>query len=258
MKIAVGCKFTPDTEDIIVTPDGEINLTKAVWNISEYDLQAVEAAGDLAGETGGEAVALTVGPEIVKKTKFSKDLLSRGDLLSLYRVADDACYDSDVNTLAKILAAMVRRVGADVILFGEGSSDRYYRQTGMQTAAILGYAGVSCVNKITVDGEALIVERILEDEIEEVRVPLPCVLSVTSTINSPKVPGMKAILAAGKKPVIDLELADLGFAALPPAAVDRISQHAPPEPARLKIILAGTAQETAAQLVVHLKNDGVL
>lgn len=258
MKVVVCCKFTPDIEDIQVTPEGGIDLTNALWSISEYDLQAVEAAAQLVNEAGGEAVALTICPENIRSTRYTKDLMSRGNLLTFYRIVNNDFYEADVSVLAKILASAVRKIGADVILFGEGSSDRYYRQTGMQTAAELGYAGINFVDKIAFDGDELILERNLEDEIEEIRVSLPCVLSVASTINTPLVPGMRAVLEAGKKPVVDLDIADLDIGSRPAAAIERIRRDIPPEPNRLKIILEGTPEETAAKLIAALKNDSVL
>jgi electron transfer flavoprotein alpha/beta subunit len=55
------------------------------------------------------------------------------------------------------------------------------------------------------------VERSLEDEIEVLDVPLPAVLSVTTDINQPRLPSMKEILKASKKPVTEMTLADLGL-----------------------------------------------
>ena len=57
------------------------------------------------------------------------------------------------------------------------------------------------VNSLTVHGERLRVRRTLEDAEQVVELILPAVVSVTSAINVPRIPGMKDILAAGKKPV---------------------------------------------------------
>lgn len=45
------------------------------------------------------------------------------------------------------------------------------------------------------------VERVLEDVVETVEVPLPAVISVQPSVAVPRTPSMKDILAAGKKPM---------------------------------------------------------
>lgn len=63
---------------------------------------------------------------------------------------------------------------------------------------------VPCVNGATLlqagDG-CIVVERVLEDVVETVEVPLPAVISVQPSVAVPRTPSMKDILAAGKKPM---------------------------------------------------------
>jgi electron transfer flavoprotein beta subunit len=56
----------------------------------------------------------------------------------------------------------------------------------------------------------LTVERALEDEIETLSIPLPAAIAVSTDINSPQIPSMKAILGA-EKPVQVWTTADIGF-----------------------------------------------
>ena len=56
------------------------------------------------------------------------------------------------------------------------------------------------MTKITPASGSVVVERTLEDVVEVVEVPLPAVVSVSPDIALPRIPGMKDILAAGKKP----------------------------------------------------------
>jgi electron transfer flavoprotein alpha/beta subunit len=257
MKIAVCCKFTPDTEDIRITGQGQVDLSSANWSVSEYDLQAIEAASRITEANGTEAVAVTVGPKRISDPRLTKLLMSRGTLSSLYRVVDDSVAEADVNVLAKILAAVVAHAGVDVAIFGEGSSDRYYRMTGAQVASELQWPCVTCVDKITTTDTGFIVERDLEDGVEVVEVSVPCVICVTSTINIPTLPAMKAVLAAGKKPVIDLTLEDLGLVGLC-AALEHRGSEAPAEPDRLKMMLSGSPEEIAEELVKNLKQENLL
>ncbi len=67
-------------------------------------------------------------------------------------------------------------------------------------------------------GNGVLVERTLEDEVETLQVPLPAVLSVTSDANVPRIPSMKDILGAGRKPASEMSLADLGIGTPKPLA----------------------------------------
>ncbi len=256
MKIAVCCKFTPDTEDVKPFADGSIDASKAKWGVSDYDLQAIQAAADVCAVNGGESVAITVGAANIDQSKLTKELMSRGSLSALYRVIDDAVAQADAVVVAKALAELVKKAGASVVIAGEGSSDRYQRVMGSQVAAVLGWPCVTSVDKINANGETLVVERDVEDGVEVVELDGPCVLVVTSTINIPPIPNMKAVLAAGKKPVETYALADLGVDAA--AAVETVKSEIPAQPGRQKIILTGSADEMAAQLVEKLTIDQVL
>lgn len=256
MKIAVCCKITPDTEDVRVSPEGAVDIAGAKWGVSDYDLQAIQAAAELTEESGAQAVALTVGTTAIDQSRLTKDLMSRGEMSELYRVVDDGVSDLDTAALANVLAAMAQKADADVVLCGEGSSDRYQRIMGPQVAAVLGWPCVNAANRVVVEGDAIVVERDLEDGVEVVELTSPCVIAVTSTINEPQLPKMKAVLAAGKKPVATMSLADLGVSVEP--VVQTVSSSAPVQPGRRKVILEGSADEVAAALVEKLSAEKVL
>lgn len=255
MRIAVCCKFTPDTEDVFPEPDGSVSLASTKWGVSEYDLQAVQAAAEICS-ADDETVAVTAGASNINQPKLAKELLSRGNLARLFRVADDALEGADSAVVAKVLAAAVSRVGADVVLFGEGSSDRYARTMGAQVAAELGWPSVNVADRIEVRGDSIVVERDVEDGIEVVELSVPCAISTTSTINIPPLPTMKAVLGAGKKPIEDASVGDLGVDAC--ALVEQVSVEVPAKPGRQQVLIEGTPDEMAAQLIAKLQADQVL
>lgn len=257
MNIVVCAKIVPDSEDVSVGKDGAVDLSKAHWGISEYDNQALEAGRRLAEENGAEVSVLTVGPTVIDKSALKKDLLSRGPE-QLFAVVDDALADVDTLQTVQVLSEAIRKIGADLVICGEGSADRYAQQTGVQLGQTLGFATVNAVDSVAVEGDVLKVERLLEKEIEILEVPLPAVISVTSGINNPAVPKMKAILAAGKKPQTAFALSELAADGLVDAAVAVAAVAAPAEPDRKKIIFAGTAEESVAQLVSQLKQEALI
>ena len=74
----------------------------------------------------------------------------------------------------------------------------------------LGIAALTGARKLTVDGSQLTAERQTDEGYEVVTAVTPAVVSVWDTINEPRYPSFKGIMAAKKKPVQTLSLADLG------------------------------------------------
>lgn len=258
MKIIVCYKVTPEAEGIEVKPDGEISLAKAEWKIGQYDLNAIEAGVALAESAGGEVAALSVGASHITSSKAKKAVLSRGPQ-ELYQVVDDCLESVDTNLTARILAAAVRMLGeVDLVLCGEGSSDLYFQQVGLQLGELLGYPTTNAVSKIEVDGDGLIIERSLENDVETLEVSLPAVLSVTTDINLPRLPSMKDILGAGKKPVTEWSLDDLNIAGELESQVEIINVSPPPSADRKNIKLEGSTEEAVAELINLLNKEGVI
>jgi len=108
MKIIVCCKIVPEEQDIVVNADRSVDTGKAALKISQYDLNAIEAAMCLAGE-GDEVVALSAGPaKNLSNSKICKDILSRGPA-RLELVSDDSLAGALPDVTAQVLAAPDRR-----------------------------------------------------------------------------------------------------------------------------------------------------
>jgi electron transfer flavoprotein beta subunit len=75
----------------------------------------------------------------------------------------------------------------------------------------LGMATLTGARKLTVDGTSLTIERQTEEGYEVVTGTMPAVISVWDTINEPRYPSFKGIMAAKKKPVRTLSLGELGI-----------------------------------------------
>jgi electron transfer flavoprotein beta subunit len=258
MNIVVCVKLTPDASDIEARPGGEISLERAEWGIGGFDLQAIEAGARLVEGHGGKLVALSAGPGKINSSKLKKDILSRGPE-ALVMVVDDALADADTAATARVLAAAVQQLQpVDLVLFGEGSADLYFQQVGLQVGERLGLPVLNAISAITVEGDHLLVERSLEEEVEEWEVPLPAALMVTTDIHQPRLPGMKEILKAGKKPVTEHSLDDLGLAGLVRSRVETVSVRAPQQAQRKQVILRGGAEEAARALLDSLNKEGIL
>lgn len=249
MKIAAAFKVVPDDQDIKVAGDRTLDYSKAKNVISAYDMNALEAAAQLAAtDEGSTVVAVTAGPASIDDSKLKKNVLARG-IDELYMTADDACADMDAKAASIALAELIAKVGdVDLVICGDGSADNYAQQTDVQLACRLGFPVVTAASKITPKGDVLEVERTLEDVVEVVEVSLPAVVSVTPDAAQPRIPGMKDILAAGKKPM-NVAGADAAAA----SAITVVDCKAPQQADRKLEILDASADGAIEQFAAALK-----
>jgi len=257
LNIIVCYKLSPDAEDFQVLPDGTLSFANVECRIGQYDTIAVETGLQLVESQGGKLTALSAGPKELENSKARKAILSRGPT-DLVVVMDERLRDADTHMTARVLAAAVQKLGGcDLLLCGEGSADLYAQQVGNQLGQLLGLPTLNAISKITPAGGKLVVERVLEDEVEVLEVTLPAVLSVTTDINLPRIPGMKDILSAGKKPVTEWGLVEVGLADLQPALEVR-ETRAPKQVNRKRSIHEGEAEDKILALVNDLRREGVL
>lgn len=246
-------KVVPDAQDIGVNSDGTLNFDKARMILGEYDLMAIEAAVSLAEATDGKAMLLTVGDESLNDSKLIKAALSRG-AAELYSVIDPALTSADAFQTASVLAAALDKIDYDLVICGEGSADLYAQQVGTLLGSLAGLPVLNSVGKLEEKEGTLVVERVLENEIEVLEAVLPAVVSVTTDINLPRIPQMRDILAAGKKPHTIWSLADLGD--LPASPVVTVSTKAPESVERKHIVFESDAQENIDELVSQIRALG--
>ncbi|WP_067465828.1 electron transfer flavoprotein subunit beta/FixA family protein [Actinomadura macra] len=226
MNIVVLVKQVPDSggERSLSTADGTVDRETATNVINEMDEYAVEEALRLREAHGGEVTVLTMGPagagEAVRK------VLSMGPDRAVH-VSDDALRGSCALGTSVVLAAAVRTLGADLVLCGAESTDGRVQVMPHMVAERLGAAALTGARELTVDGRALTIERQTEDGFEVVSGEMPAVVSVWDTINEPRYPSFKGIMAAKKKPVTLWSLADLeidpgsvGFAGATSAVIE--------------------------------------
>lgn len=248
MKIIVPVKLVPDDQDIQVAADRSLDYSKAKPIVSTYDLNALEIAAQLAASANGEVVAVSVGSTKIDDSKAKKNILSRG-VSELAMIADDACADLDAFQTAGALKELVDGVSDwDLVICGDGSADNYAQQVDVQLAAALGLPFVNGVDNIEVGEGCIVCKRTLEDVIETVEVPLPAVISVTPDVAQPRIPGMKDILAAGKKP-----MATVAAKSVAATTIETVECKAPQQAARKLEIADASADGAIEKFAAALK-----
>jgi electron transfer flavoprotein beta subunit len=232
MNIVVLVKQVPDTESVrkLVPGAGTLDRAAADGVINELDEYAIEEGLRLAEAHGGEVTVLSVGPG--RASESVRKALSMGAAGAVH-VLDGGIAGSDALATSAVLAAALRLVGFDLVVAGAESTDARTGVVPAMLAERLGVAQLTLASKVDVDGTAVTVRRAVDEGVEVVSGELPAVVSVLEKINEPRYPSFKGIMAAKKKPVRTLALADLaldagslglagsvtevaGFAAAPP------------------------------------------
>ncbi|KNC94217.1 putative electron transfer flavoprotein FixA [Trabulsiella odontotermitis] len=253
MKIITCYKCVADEQDITVnSADGSLDFSRAAAKISQYDLNAIEAANQLKQQLpDAQVIALSVGGEALNNAKGRKDVLSRGPD-ELVVVVDPQFEQALPHQTAAGLAAAVNKLGFDLILCGDGSADLYAQQVSLLLGEALQVPALNGISQIiSLTQDAVVVMRELEEETETLTVPLPAVLAVSTDINAPQIPSMKAILGAAKKPVQAWSAADAGLGQIDALSAQQVT--APKQKARQHIIIEGDGDDHIAAFADHLR-----
>ena len=121
-----------------------------------------------------------------------------------------AAAGSDLVATSHVLAKALEREEADLVLFGQQSSDADGAVLWAAVADRLRRPMVSQVAELTVEDAAVVGKRQTEFGYDVIRVPLPAVVAVSDAINEPRYPSLKGIMGAKSKPQETLSLADVG------------------------------------------------
>ena len=129
---------------------------------------------------------------------------------SAIHVQDAGLAGSDALGTSLALAKALEGKGFDLIIFGSESTDARMSVVPAMVAERLGVAQLTFANNVEVAGSEVKIKRQTEYGYDEVTGSTPAVVSVVEKINEPRYPSFKGIMAAKKKPVETVALADLG------------------------------------------------
>jgi electron transfer flavoprotein beta subunit len=234
MKIAVCIKRVPDSETRVKIAGDDASLDEAgvKFILNPYDEFAVEEALRRKEKAGaGEVVVLSLGPAAAQETIRTTLAMGadRGVLLQMDRIPADGL------AVARALADELKGGGYDLILFGKIAIDDGNHQVGPMVADLLGLPCVTAVTKLDLGDGTGTAEREVEGGVEVVDFPLPAVVTADKGLNEPRLPALKGIMAAKKKP---LEVKPLGAAA---SGISVMGMTLPAERQAGKIVGEGAA-----------------
>jgi electron transfer flavoprotein beta subunit len=212
MNIVVCVKQVPDTamERTLTAGAGTLDRASLDGLINELDEYAIEEGLKIAEAHGGEVTILSMGP--AKAAESVRKALSMGADRAVH-VSDDGLAGSDALATSAVLAAALEQVGFDLVICGSESTDARTGVVPAMLAERLGVPQLTLASKVDVDGSQVTVRRVTDDGYAVVSGSLPAVVSVVEKVNEPRYPTFKGIMAAKKKPVLVLTLAELPAAA---------------------------------------------
>jgi electron transfer flavoprotein beta subunit len=271
VKILVTCKRVPNPEQKLKLGGGKIDLGSASWQMNTFDEYAIETALRLTekgkgGERSGEVVAVSIGPKEVGQQL--RGVLAMGADRGLLVVGEDAALDADA--VARVLKAVVEREKPDLVLLGKQTVDGDSNQVGQILAGLLGWPQATFLASVRLgaDGKSATVTREVDAGVEEKRVRLPAVLTVDLRIIGKKAvrnealagpdaeweetqryASLKGIMAAKKKEIKEITVAELGLGAAPVPLMRVLGYEAPPGRK------AGVRVSSVDELVDKLHNE---
>jgi electron transfer flavoprotein beta subunit len=206
MKIVVCIKQVPATESkLSLTADGsDINRAGLSFVVNPYDEFAVEEALQIKERVGtGEVVVLSLRPHAAQKPEEAlRTCLAMGADKAIL-LNDPAFEGGDSFSTALVLAAALRRLPFDLLLFGKQAVDDDGGAVGIQVAELLGIPHVAVVNKLDIPANArtALTHRQIEGGIEVVEAPLPALITCQKGLNEPRYPSLPGIMKAKQKPL---------------------------------------------------------
>ncbi len=268
MKILVTVKRIPDPDASVKFANGAVDTSAAKWVPNEFDQYAVETALRLAEDAKSkkrhaEIVVCSVCPAAQRQhiTTFLAMGADRGVCVD----ADDTALDSQA--VAKLIAGVFKKEGADLLVCGKLSQDSEGNEVGQRVAGLLDLPIAAFAGGVTWDqgAKAMVVSREVDDGVETKKIPLPSVITCDLRVvlpqsvkngvtpddytynEGPRLASLRGITMAKRKKVEQLSPADLGVEAGSALANTGVN----PPPARA----AGQIVESVEQLVEKLASE---
>ncbi len=220
MKILVCVSKTPETTaKISFSADNTAFNTAGVQYImNPYDEWYALVRGlELKEQAGGTVTIINVGPAGNDQTIRKGLAIGADNAVRVNAEPKSALY------VAKQIAAHAQAENYDVVFFGKETIDYNGSEIGSMVAELLGLPFISFATKLDMDGNTATVERDIEGGTEVAQVDTPFALSCAKGMAEQRIPNMRGIMMAKRKPltVVDpVEAADLavtvGFE-MPPA-----------------------------------------
>jgi electron transfer flavoprotein beta subunit len=240
-------KIDPETKKVI-PPAGVPPV------ISVFDERAVEAACRLKDKNKGKITVISMGS--AKAADVVRHALSMGADEGVV-LQDEAFENLDSFGTAYVLGEAIQKIGAyDLVLCGRQAADWGAGQVGSILAEILGIPVITLASNIEVLEKTLKVKRMIKDGYEVLEAPMPSLITVSSEIGLPRLPGGMGLMMARRKVIPTWKAQDIGAES---AQLDKANAHTevtglsiPTRKSECEMITGVTPGEAAGNLAVKI------
>ena len=190
MNIFVCIKQVPATNRVQVDEKtGVLKRSGVMSKMNPYDLYALETALRLREQHGGRVTVGTMGPPQAQAIIREAYMMGADEG---YVFSDRRLGGADVLATSYTLSQAIRSVGDfDLILCGKQTTDGDTAQVGPAVAEHMGIPHAAWVTELTVSGDGVDARQQLQDVIETVHMPFPCLVTVEQDIYMPRLPSLK-------------------------------------------------------------------
>lgn len=195
-----------------------------------------------------ELVVVSCGPD--KAAETLRQALAMGADRAIH-IKSTMRTDQELQPLAvaKLLAKVVENESPDIVLLGKQAIDGDSSQTGAMLAGLMDWPQAGCASKVTMDDSKkfVTVAREVDTGIQEVKMPLPAVITTDLRLNEPRYATLPNLMKAKKKKMDVVEATSFGVDIEPRLQVVKVDD--PPTRA------GGKTVESVDDLVDKLKNE---
>lgn len=222
MQILVLLKKVPDTGiPLKVTANGfDIDRTGLTYVMSPYDEYALEAALKVKEAGAVEKVAVfSLGDE--GALEILRTALAKG-ADQAFLLENQAFEHLDGWTTAQAIHTWVKDQDFSLILTGKEAVDDASSQVPGYLASLLSWPVISYAVDLHVENDRAIVERETDRGEEKLALPLPAIVAFDRARYEPRLPSLRGIMQAKRKPIERVEVP------VGEPAVERLSLSMPP------------------------------
>ena len=263
MNIIVLIKQVPDTTDVKLDPRTGNLIREGIESIiNPDDRHALEAAVKLKETYGGKVIAISMGPpQAVDAISEAMAMgVDEGILLS-----DMAFAGADTWATSYTLGKTIEKIEKyDLVICGRQAIDGDTAQIGPQVADYLQIPQATYVCEIErATKKSIVLKRRLEDGYEQIRSPLPALLTVIGELNIPRQPNVARLIDACKEkaPIKIWNAADINVQATEiglEGSLTHVIKTFAPKFKREGELLEGDTKKVVSELVSRLNQNKLL
>jgi len=265
LNIIIPIKQVPETSNVKMDEKTGTMIREGVESIiNPLDLYAIETGIQLKEKHGGKITVITMGPTSAAKALREAIAMGCDDGVL---VSGREFAGSDTRATSYVLTETIKKIGNyDLIITGERATDGDTGQVGPGIASFLNLPLATYTSKIIeVSGEYILVERLIEEGYETLKLLLPALLTVVKEISYPRLPTLRGkqkakntIIPVWSKKELGLDESELGLQGSPTRVVKITHPKITRKGTILKVSDDETLNEAVSQMIKFMRKKELI